>query len=608
MPSNRDSDASRRCRERRGRVLARASSEARRSFRPAFRGLLALAATAGVLGTTGAATASRGPLTRLATLMQARQNPAEALESLARAHPALARVHRPLADDPGFVILELGSGEADLRHARPGLLVVAGLDGRHRVSSAAAVRIAESLLSEPSALDSATVYVVARMVEPETATGRVAIPHDADRDGRDDEDGPRDLDGDGVVRMMRLAEPSPILGLAATHVVDEQDPRLMRPARPGERATHALLPESIDADGDGRFGEDGPGGTDANADWPAHWPEFSDAVAGWPLSLPRTRALADWILSTDHLAATLILGPGDGLSAVPVTRGGGPTGRVPEGILEADERAHEAVATRFRERTGIAAGPRATRVAGSLDAWAYAHLGLWSFSTPLWDRPDRLGDLATGGVTVTATDDSGTPGDAREARSRSRRDAGEDPFAADRAWLTWIDEHRGGRGFADWTPMEHPELGRVEIGGFDPMLLADAPADLVPALAEAAAGFTRDLLAMLPRLEITSADLQHRDGDVYELAVTIANSGSLPTRPAMAERAARLTPTLLQPEVAAEAILSGPVPARFERIDGGDRRSVRWMLRMPESGVIRILLTDPIHGRRTLEVAARQEP
>jgi hypothetical protein len=568
---------------------------------PAVLGLLGLLAPAD-------AAAGRGPLTRLATLMQARENPVARLESLARAHPTLTRVHRPLAEDPGFLILELGGPDVDGRSSRPGLLVVAGLDGRHRVSSAAAVRVAESLLATPDVLEAATVYVVARIVEPGTAAGRVAVPHDGDRDGRDDEDGPRDLDGDGVVRMMRVADPSPVLGLTATHVVDEDDPRLMRPARAGERATHAMLPESIDADGDGRFGEDGPGGTDANVDWPAHWPEFSDAVAGWPLSLPRTRALADWILATEHLAATLILGPGDSLSSVPLTRGGGPTGRVPEGILTGDERDHEQVTTRFRERTGISAGPRTARGAGSLDAWAYAHLGLWSFSTPLWDRPDRLGDLATGGIPVEAAESDGAAESGDGPRARGRREAADDPIADDRAWIAWIDAHRGGRGFADWTAFEHPQLGMLEIGGFDPMLPVEPPADLVPALAEAAAGFARDLVGMLPRLEISAADLRHLDGDVYELAVTIANPGELPTRTDMAERARRLTPTLLEPELPADAVLSGPVPARFERIDGGDHRSVRWMLRMPESGRIRIVLTDPIHGRRTLEVAAPTEP
>ncbi|XOV75271.1 MAG: hypothetical protein ACFHWZ_17940 [Phycisphaerales bacterium] len=42
------------------------------------------------------------------------------------------------------------------------------------------------------------------------------------------EDGPNDLNGDGVITQMRVRNPAPGSGLVATHVEHEGDPRLMR--------------------------------------------------------------------------------------------------------------------------------------------------------------------------------------------------------------------------------------------------------------------------------------------------------------------------------------------------------------------------------------------
>src|SRR3954467_5874012 len=39
------------------------------------------------------------------------------------------------------------------------------------------------------------------------------------------------------------------------------------------------------------------------------------------------------------------------------------------------------------------------------------------------------------------------------------------PFEDDLKMLAWSDNEMGGRGFIDWYPFQHPQLGPVEVGG-----------------------------------------------------------------------------------------------------------------------------------------------
>ena len=94
---------------------------------------------------------------------------------------------------------------------RPGILVVAGLDGRHRSGTALARGIAEQLRSHHAdLLDSVTFYILP-LANPDGAAGSGRSGNarvvDRDRDGFRDENGPSDLDGDGHITLMRRADP-----------------------------------------------------------------------------------------------------------------------------------------------------------------------------------------------------------------------------------------------------------------------------------------------------------------------------------------------------------------------------------------------------------------
>lgn len=123
---------------------------------------------------------------------------------------------------------------------------------------------------------------------------RNLAPVDNDGDGRVDEDGPQDLNGDGYALRMTLPDGRSVL-------------------------------ESRDADGDGKYGEDAPGGFDLNRNFPIPAGVVKDIdsnvllsyTAHTPVVQPETRAVMDhWkrhkellIALSYHTSANVVVRP-----------------------------------------------------------------------------------------------------------------------------------------------------------------------------------------------------------------------------------------------------------------------------------------------------------
>lgn len=88
-------------------------------------------------------------------------------------------------------------------------------------------------------------------------------PFDNDGDGLLDEDGPDDLNGDGLILQVRYKDPN------GNYIKDPADPsgRLMKSVPAGE-GDYRVVSEGIDNDGDGRINEDGIGGLDLHRNYP----------------------------------------------------------------------------------------------------------------------------------------------------------------------------------------------------------------------------------------------------------------------------------------------------------------------------------------------------
>ncbi len=361
---------------------------------------------------------------------------------------------------------------------------------------------------------------------------RVLRPHDDDRDGRADEDGPDDLDGDGHILRMRIRDEN------GEYVVDERDDRLMRRREPGEKGQYRTLGlEGTDEDGDGRLNEDGEGGVDPNRNWPAHWrPAAMQHGAGpYPLSEPETRATAIWILDHPHIAGVqsyhntgrMILRPPAAWSDKDV--------RMPA----SDKRLYDEIAKR-----GLVVLPTYEylpirtlyAVFGGFIAWTWLDLGAFSFTNELW------GDLG-----------QGVPGADEDSRI---------------AALRWSDVALHGEGFVRWHEVDHPQYGKVELGGWKRFTVRSTPVDFLAETCVRNCLFSLEHAAMLPRLSVEV--LGPVEGG--RLRVRVVNEGVLPTIHQMARRHGTVPPDRIRVEGARVVAASRPRagrPAAVVEVRGG---------------------------------------
>jgi hypothetical protein len=115
------------------------------------------------------------------------------------------------------------------------------------------------------------------------------VPVDDDNDGLFDEDGPEDINGNGIVEQIRKYVPG-----RGNFRTSRLNPNLLEPAPYGEPGDYILLgSEGIDNDGDGLVNEDGPGSYDQNRNWGADWqPNYVQSGAmNYPFELPEVRAV-----------------------------------------------------------------------------------------------------------------------------------------------------------------------------------------------------------------------------------------------------------------------------------------------------------------------------
>ncbi|MBN1938289.1 MAG: hypothetical protein JW843_01785 [Candidatus Aminicenantes bacterium] len=248
------------------------------------------------------------------------------VQGLAKSAPGLVKLSS-LGKTQGnrdLWVLEIAQPGGLPLNERPGLLIAANFAGDAVFGSEMALAVADYIVKNASkpevkaCLDNAVVFIIPRM-NPDGAEAMWASlkwdrrtnlsPYDDDNDGRTDEDGPEDLNGDGFITVMRVAEPG------GTYLVDPKDARLLKKADPklGEKGVFALYLEGRDNDGDGFINEDPPGGVNLNRNFMHEYPYFKPEAGRFMASESETRALLAWIVQHRNIAASLTFGENDNL-------------------------------------------------------------------------------------------------------------------------------------------------------------------------------------------------------------------------------------------------------------------------------------------------------
>jgi hypothetical protein len=195
---------------------------------------------------------------------------------------------------------------------------------------------------------------------------------------------------------------------------------------------------------------------------------------------------------------------------------------------------------------------------------------------------------------------------AGEGEARGRRAGGSAPASGrggsgESAWAKWLavaDEQ--GRGFVEWQSFDHPQLGEVEIGGFEPGFMQNPPEGMREALLEQQASLVSEVLDRLPSLNVADASAERIGSGLVRVRVRLVNDGRFATRSAIASKSRRLAPTVLAIETEPERVVSGPRVVRFESIEPGGHAQAEWLVR--QDGRVRIELRDPVFGWMDIEI------
>ncbi len=583
-----------------------------------------------------------------------------ALRALAQANANLVKLVDLGKSHEGRSVwaVELANRSGAAVDGRPALLVAANLEGDQLIGSELALHLARHLArayaSDPQVktlLDEHAVYILPR-VNPDGAEqmfGKVksfrrtnARKFDEDNDGRVDEDGPEDLNGDGFISVMRVKDPK---GLYMAH---PDDARLLRraDAQRGEAGGWSVYWEGTDNDGDGFINEDGPGGVDLNRNFQHRYPYYTADAGPHMVSEPETRAVMDYVLTKKNVAAVLTYGASDNLITAPTRqgalgapqtldllafadhsvadarrvgtfaggqeqfffpggggggRGGGaeqtrppgqPAPRPPATTVAAQDVDYfRTISDRYRALTGIRNAPTTRIPAGAFFEYGYYQFGVPSFSTPGWGYPSGAAPAAPtapGGAAAPAAG-APAPGGGRAGGPGGGRSGGPadgaPPASGDDAGGTAAFDVRTAQGIADgfiaWTPFKHPTLGAVEIGGFKPYAVSNPAPSEIDALGQSHAAFAIYLTTLFPRIAIADLTAVTIGGGLYRISAEVENAGYLPTSTAHGVTSRSVKPTMVQLGVPPESIVSGDAKtSSIPALAGSGRRhSYQWIVR-----------------------------
>lgn len=425
-----------------------------------------------------------------------------------------------------ILLAEITNGAKGQGIEKPAIWVDGGLRGSEFLGSSACLDLVRQLVSDygrdaliTDLLDHCTFYVVPRpapdAAEQSLVSGEV-LPASTRPYPRQEPDinlRSRDINGDGRILQMRIVDESG--GWKASR----RDPRLLVRRQPDDRAGpfYRLLPEGF-LEGAAALVKALPVRSKLafERNFPCGWQEESERSGSgpYPISEPETRCLVDFFRAHPNICVVLSCGTVGGKILHP---------NLDNSRIKAatgDQRLFAELSKRLEEITGYKSGPH-PQGEGSFIQWCYESQGLVAFQPQLWCLGRAVG--------LEVIDSSAFVGERSEIDSLSV--------------LRWLDREAPSVGYVPWSAFSHPQLGNVEIGGWDSRysFLNPPPGNFIQDSADRFVKMTITLASGLPRLrmrrvveevlgwsELTPPDAQHGQfRPIRKLSVEVENSGYL---------------------------------------------------------------------------------
>lgn len=324
-------------------------------------------------------------------------------------------------------------------------------------------------------------------------TGR--RPFDNDGDGLVAEDLYDDLNKDGHIVMMRRKSKT------GKYKVDPEYPSRMIPVKAGEVGEYEMLGfEGIDNDGDGLVNEDITGTYDPNRDWGWNWqPSYvQNGALYYPGTLPETMAVKNFFYKHPNIAGAQSYHNYGGM----ILRGPG---------AAQDERYYSRKDVQVYDALGktgekmipgydyiVIHKDLYTVFGGEIDFFALAR-GIYTFSNELMTTYKLFNKKA--GDNFRSADEY---------------------HEFDKLLLF-------GDAYVPWEEYDHPQFGKIEIGGAKKNYTRNHPGFLLLEDAHRNAAFTIYHAYHMPKLEITNVETKSLGGGLTEVQATIWNGRIIPT-------------------------------------------------------------------------------
>ena len=509
------------------------------------------------------------------------------LNALVKTYPSLVTVRSLTKTNGGkdIWLLTIGTGKTE---TKPAIAVVGGTEGSHLLGTELAIGFAENLLKGSNTdsiknLLAKTTYYVFPNMSPDAMEQYFsklkyerlgnASETDDDRDGKLNEDGFDDLDGNGKITLMRVESP------IGDYKIHPDDPRVLikADATKGEKGKYLLLIEGMDNDKDGQLNEDGEGGIAFNKNLTYKHNTFAPGAGDFPASEKETRALLDYLYDAFNVYAVISFGSNNNLSTPISFNPVAAKERILAGYLEPDAKINAMVSDLYNKVTGSKDAPKASSAGGDILSWGYFHYARFSFSTPGWWVPKAKPDTAKKEKAFTV----------------------EDPTAN---YLRWAQQQGISNTFTEWKTVQHPDYPnqKVEVGGLDPFVLINPPYKMVADLVQKHTDFLVKLAAQQAAVDIINLKTEKLGNGLTRVSLDVINKGGLATHSKLGERSYFLKKLKVAVKTDKQDIVGGRKITLLNSLEASGSQSFSWLIK--GTGKVSIEIGCPTAGVKNVDL------